>query len=224
MRFGVISDVHGNTPALSEALERLANEVEVILLAGDAMHEYRFCNEVVEAARDWRMPYVLGNHELSLLGPLGERARSAPTIRPENLEFLEGLPTRWTGRLGKRLVGMVHGSPWEPYSEYLHAGNPKLEQCATLGLDILVLGHTHVPMVKRVGNTLIVNPGSLGESRESGARDLVSFAIVDSETNEAWIERFENPRLRASTTRGFEESQHARPSAERSARESGVNG
>jgi putative phosphoesterase len=199
MRFGVISDVHGNVRALEEALRRLdATGVERIFLAGDAMHEYRFCNEVVEAARQREMPYVLGNHELSLLSPLGERARSAPTVRAENLEFLGTVPTRWEDQIDGRRVGMVHGSPWEPYSEYLYKTNPTLARCDELGLDILLLGHTHVPMVTRIGSTLIVNPGSIGESREPDARHLVSYAIIDARECHAEIHRFENPALIAS--------------------------
>jgi predicted phosphodiesterase len=50
-------------------------------------------------------------------------------------------------------------------------------------------------MVKRFGRTLVVNPGSLGESREPGARELVSYAVVDLESVEAEIVRLPNPRL-----------------------------
>lgn len=195
MIFGAISDIHGNVEALMEAMDRLSGRVELILLAGDAMHEYRFCNEVVEVARETKMVYILGNHEMSLLGPQGVRARAAPTVRAENLEFLATVPTRWDGQLGSAHVGMVHGSPWEPYSQYLHEFSPELARCSTLGFDILVLGHTHVPMIKMVESTLVVNPGSLGESREKDARDMVSYAVIDSEERVATIERFHNPRL-----------------------------
>lgn len=197
MKLGVISDVHGNVEALDWALAELEPAVDMILLAGDAMHEYRFCNEVVEAARRWDMVYVLGNHELSLLGPGGERARAAPTVKQGNLDFLSTVPTRWEEALDGQRVGMVHGSPWEPHSEYLVAGNETLRRAGDLGLDILILGHTHVPMVMRVGGTLVVNPGSLGESREMSARDLVSYAVVDTTDAHAEIHRFANPRLNA---------------------------
>lgn len=195
MKLGVVSDVHGNVEALERALAALEPAVDMILLAGDAMHEYRFCNEVVEAARRYEMGYVLGNHELSLLGPGGERARSGPGVRRENLDFLSTVPTRWEKTLGGRRIGMVHGSPWEPHSEYLLAGNETLRRAGELGLDILILGHTHVPMVMRVGGTLVVNPGSLGESREVSARELVSYAVIDTADTHAEIHRFANPRL-----------------------------
>jgi predicted phosphodiesterase len=58
-----------------------------------------------------------------------------------------------------------------------------------------VLGHTHVPMVKRFGKTLVINPGSLGESREANEKTMVSYAVIDTDSDEVEIVRFQNPRL-----------------------------
>ena len=52
-----------------------------MLLAGDAVLQYRFSNEVIESIRDHGITYVVGNHELTLLSQDGERARSAPAVR-----------------------------------------------------------------------------------------------------------------------------------------------
>ena len=47
---------------------------------------------------------------------------------------------------------------------------------------------------KESGKVLVVNPGSIGESREPGARALVSYAILDTETEEVEHVRIPNPR------------------------------
>jgi predicted phosphodiesterase len=54
-----------------------------------------------------------------------------------------------------------------------------LRRCAETGHDVVVLGHTHHPMVARVDGTLVVNPGSVGQPRDRipGA----AWAILDTE-------------------------------------------
>ena len=39
------------------------------------------------------------------------------------------------------------------------------EELEGVDADVILLGHTHVPAIRRVGNTHIVNPGSLGQPR-----------------------------------------------------------
>jgi len=192
---GLMSDVHCNADAFDRAVAEMAPEVDEILLMGDAVYEYRFSNEVVGGARKLGVRYVLGNHEMVLLGPHGERARSAATVDPVNLAYLREVPTRIDVRLGGKRVCMVHGSPWLPYDEYLYAGSRTLDRCAELDADILLVGHTHVPMATRVGRTLVVNPGSLGESREARADRPVSYAVLDTASEEVEVRRFPNPRF-----------------------------
>jgi putative phosphoesterase len=195
MRLGLISDVHGTVEAMNLAIAALVPQVDEILLAGDVMHEYRWCNEVVETARELRLRYVLGNHELSILSPLGERARAGPTVRASNVAFLRTVPTRLDVELGGKRLTMVHATPWAPYTDYLHPRSPLLARCADPGVDILVTGHTHVPLAVRVGPTLVVNPGSLGESREAGHRGTVSYATLDTDSDEVVVVRMPNPQL-----------------------------
>jgi putative phosphoesterase len=194
---GVISDVHCNLEAMQRATSELSGHVDEILLAGDAVYEYRFSNDVVAVARDHEMRYVLGNHEMVLLSPLGDRARMAPDVDQDLVAWVGARPTRIDVAIGGKRLCMVHGSPWEPYGDYLNASSPAFRRCDELDADILLLGHTHVPMVKRFGRTLVVNPGSLGESRELEFRGMVSYAIVDTDTEDVEIVRFPNPRLAA---------------------------
>lgn len=197
MRIGVISDIHCNAGALETALAALAGSVDEVFVAGDVVYEYRFSPEVVGRLRDEGFPFVLGNHERVLISPAGEPARDralAAGADPDDLAFLASRPYRVDAGLDGRTVTMVHASPWEPYDRYLTPSDPTWQRCAELDADVVLTGHTHVPMVKRVGDTLVVNPGSLGESREPGQRDLVSYAVIDLAALEAEIIRFPNPR------------------------------
>ena len=93
---------------------------------------------------------------------------------------------------GKRLL-MVHASPFSPYSDYLYRGSDQLARCGELDADILVLGHTHVPMAERVGSTLVVNPGSLGQGGDPDHPGMVSYAVLDTDSDEVTIHRLPNP-------------------------------
>jgi putative phosphoesterase len=185
---GVVSDIHCNLTALDAAIEAMDGRVGEILVAGDSVYEYRLSNEVVERIRDLGVPYVLGNHEMVLLSPAGSAARQRPDVRESNLEFLSGLPTRVELSFGNRHVTMVHGSPWEPYNEYLYESSPSWSRCDDFEADILVLGHTHVPMAARKGRTLVVNPGSVSEPRGPDPARRGSYALIDTDAGEAWIE------------------------------------
>jgi len=56
---------------------------------------------------------------------------------------------------------------------------------AEVEADIILLGHTHVPMLARVGEKLVVNPGSCGDAR--GAEDLLTYAELDFSSGVASI-------------------------------------
>jgi putative phosphoesterase len=192
---GIMADVHCNAAAMERALDELSSKVDTMVVAGDAILQYRFSNEVIEAIRDHDIQYVVGNHELTLLSRDGERARAAPWIKPDNLEFMAAAPkSKEIGVSGKRIL-IVHASPFAPYSDYLYPGTPQLAQCAELDVDILVLGHTHLPMAERIGSTLVVNPGSLGQGGDPSHPGLLSYAILDTDSDEVTVERFANPLL-----------------------------
>ena len=98
MKIGIVADVHCNHEGLLAALERMG-PVDELLCAGDAVYQFRFSNEVMELLRDHGARYVLGNHERVILGPWGERARSLPTVRRGNLEFMAGKLKLERGRI-----------------------------------------------------------------------------------------------------------------------------
>lgn len=190
MRLGIVSDVHCEHEALREAAEQLLRAgVDDILLAGDAHYEYRFSNETVEVIRAYGMRYVTGNHEAVLLSPAGSRAVGAPHVRTANLDYVRDTPRRLTTNVGGKRLTMIHANPWASTFDYLYRGNPLFGRCDELDTDYLVLGHTHVPMVARFGRTLVVNPGSLMLSRDPGAHGLLTYAMLDTKSDDVFVIR-----------------------------------
>jgi putative phosphoesterase len=196
MRLGIVADVHCDAGLLAvAAAEMTAAGADEILLAGDAHYEYRFSNEVTEVIREYGMRYIAGNHELRLMGPAGERARSAPHVRRSNLEFVAGIPVSLETVVDGRRLLMVHGCPWPPYDRYLNSDDPDFRQCGELGADILIMGHTHVPVCKRVGRTLVINPSSLGKSLDPAGFGLMSYALLDTASEEVTMVRRQKPEI-----------------------------
>ena len=188
MRIGVVSDIHGNTEALTAALEAMDGEVDELWCAGDTVHEYRFSNEAVAMVREHAAAAILGNHDMVLHSEAGEGARRRPGVDLDEVAWLATLPYRHEVTVAGRLVVMTHGSPWEPFGDYLRPGNPRWRDAHDLEADVLVVGHTHEPMVEQHGSTLVVNPGSLGEPRQRDDR-RGTFAIVDVAAGAAEIHR-----------------------------------
>ncbi len=193
MRIGIVSDVHCNHEALRIALDRMG-DVDELLCAGDSVYQFRFSNEVMQILRERGARYILGNHEEVLLGKWGERARAADWVRADDVAYMAEQPSRLATTLagGKSLV-MVHGSPWEPHNEYIYPNSASLARFADIDADYAVLGHTHYQMAERVGRTLVINPGSAGEARDARNHFRLSYAILDTDTDEVTFDDFPDP-------------------------------
>lgn len=155
MDVGIISDVHGDIAALETVLERLArvHQVHQVLCAGDLVGRGPEPDSVVQRIREQHIPTVRGNHD-----------EWSHALSPENKAYLRTLPLEWRGHLGGVRVFMCHGKPgnnlWGLYRD--HVSSTLLNMMlSSLNVDVLITGHTHVPMFMRVNQGCVINPGSL---------------------------------------------------------------
>ena len=192
MQIGLISDIHCNQPGLERALE-LLEDCEEILCAGDILYQYRFSNDVLALLRQRGVHAIVGNHDRVVLYSPAHPLRSSPSIDPLCLDYLATLPNELTIDLGGVRIAMFHGSPWDNAeantANYIYPNDRRqLQRMTEVDADVIVLGHTHIAFSERVGDKLIVNPGSCGESRD-GTNQL-SCAVLDSATREVEFHRF----------------------------------
>jgi predicted phosphodiesterase len=182
MLIAFISDIHGNLPALRSALaDAKRRGAERIYCAGDLVGYGPFPDQVCRALAEEKIATIAGNYDarvLSLLNDSGElKARMKPGkfriltwttkhIGRNSAAFLSALPSFHKETLpgGFKLL-MVHGSPlsWDDAiypSLTRHALEKKL--AGVERPDILVCGHTHVPFIKKVAGTVVINCGSAG--------------------------------------------------------------
>jgi protein phosphatase len=54
-------------------------------------------------------------------------------------------------------------------------GEQWVAEIDAVGADVLLVGHTHVPFLRRIGDKILLNPGSIGQPRAGGS--LASYAV-----------------------------------------------
>lgn len=166
VKIGLISDVHATAAPVREALAILQREgVDAILCPGDIAGYGTELEPTVELLIASGCRAILGNHDLWWLSGSGREA-AGPV---EN--YLRTLPTVVELSVAGKQLYMVHGSP--PGS--LMDGIRLLDENGTLiqeqkdlwtdylktfSFDVLVVGHTHQVFAERLGDVLVVNPGS----------------------------------------------------------------
>jgi predicted phosphodiesterase len=159
VKYGVISDIHGNLEALEAVLEYLEKEkVDKYICGGDIVGYGANPNECIEIVRGLKALTVLGNHDAASLGLKALNwfniyAREAiiwtsKKLTKESRDYLKSLPKiATTSSLDKEAsFTLVHGSPRNSLDEYL-LGKVELEENLSLfDTSVLLVGHTHIPL------------------------------------------------------------------------------
>ncbi len=195
MRIALISDVHSNLEALGAVWDEI-KDADAVLCMGDLVGYGANPNEVVEFIRKQMKKRTLlcvrGNHDNAIAfgAEWGFNPYARQAVRwhwrvmtVENLEFLRRLPVRqlFTDDTERSYL-LIHGSPRAPLDEYLFPWLPEREFEAVMRYirqDDLLVGHTHVPMLKVLDGRRIINPGGVGQPRDGDWR--AAYAVIDTE-------------------------------------------
>lgn len=203
-RYGVISDIHGNLHALEatlHALKRLA--VERYICAGDIVGYGPLPNECLEAVHALPGVTVAGNHDLMVIGmhPID----GMPDMVRATQQWTRGRLTDRSRRMLEQLPILVTEGPvvvthaaLDSQTTYIHAEHQAHDQLGILRREfsthpLLVLGHTHrqwlfserEATVGRGGKhpvddgAHLLNPGSVGQSRQWEVSPRARFAVLD---------------------------------------------
>lgn len=193
MLVAVLSDVHGNLPALEAVLADMGS-VDAILCCGDLVGYYPDVAEVVARLRGLGARTVRGNHELMATGALPvppERAgyygidRTRRALSEEQLAWIAALPPALELHRDGLAVEVRHASPWDEET-YLYPGSPALAGITLPDGRWLFLGHTHHPMRVRAGSGVVVNPGSVGQPRDWNPK--AAYGVLDTASGR-WEQR-----------------------------------
>jgi putative phosphoesterase len=209
MRIAIIADIHANADALMAVLSAASSaQVDLLLVAGDLVGYYFEPRRTLGLLNSWEKPiYVVrGNHEEMLLAAYQSAAtlaqitaRYGPGIQIA-LDQLSASELNWLASLPHPLVIndfgcsilLCHGSP-SSTNQYVYPNSPlnDIMNCLDLALDILVMGHTHYPMVKALNTCLVVNPGSVGQPRNRMPGAHWALFDTDSRSVECLVESYD---------------------------------
>jgi putative phosphoesterase len=207
----VITDIHGNLPALEAALAAVEElGATATYCGGDLVGYGPWPNEVCHTVEDRGIPTIYGNYDYAIGRDLEDCGCAYVTQHDRDLgqlsvdwtlehtdrrskDFMRDLPFDLRFELGGKRVRLVHGSP-RKVNEYLFEDKPArtFERIAAgAECDVLVFGHTHKPWIAEFGGVVFVNCGSVGKPKDGDPRG--AFAVLEeSEGGVATrIERFD---------------------------------
>lgn len=188
MRIAVISDIHSNLVAFETVIANLPEHDQLFCL-GDMVGYGPQPNEVLERLRALHPTVVLlGNHDYAVA--TGDSTGFSPHaavavqwtrrhMKQENSSYLLDLRPSAILEVEGVPLGLFHGSPRDPLTEYIFPGIP--EPVAKMmiqkaGVKVVLLGHTHMPMLYPFEGKMLGNPGSVGQPRDGDPR--ASFAML----------------------------------------------
>lgn len=216
MRYGIISDVHGNLEALDVVLEHLAQQkITQYVFLGDAVGYGPNPDEVVTRLRALGGVAVLGNHDAAVTGRMdtegfypAARASLAWTqsqLSQANLSWLAGLP--YTAQAPDILF--CHGAPARPEAfDYLT--QPAQVEAMLAGpvtlRSLTFMGHSHLTVSFEVQGgevralqqpvilcapeaQYIITVGSVGQPRDRDPR--ACCAVFDDATRQLTYHRLD---------------------------------
>lgn len=192
MKIAVISDIHGNLPALQAVLAEIDQTgVDQIINCGDTLGGPLEAARTAELLIERRIPMIAGNHERQMLTLPVDKLNASDACALAEISSAQrawlttGPPTVWLNDD----VFVCHGTPHSDVQGWLETVLDDFGQHGSLGVraatpaevlqrlgtgphadkaSLIFCGHTHVPRVVNVcspkggQSIIIVNPGSVG--------------------------------------------------------------
>lgn len=198
MRYVIFSDIHGNGLAFDSFVDHLGAIVyDRAVCLGDFIGYYYDSARIIDYCAYHKILCLLGNHDSYFLramdGDLGFDTLVAKyghsyilardTLSAAAVSFLRSLrPSFYVSEPGGKNILFCHGSPLDPLEGRVYPDSDLNAFVTTVaGLDYVVCGHTHHKMVRRTGETLFLNPGSLGQQRDGRG---CSYLVLDTASGE----------------------------------------
>ncbi len=182
----VISDIHGNLPALQAVLRELDRlSPSQVIVAGDLAFLGPQPPECVGLIRRRGYPTIRGNTD--------EWLTKVPTTITDAISwtgaqlsdadrwYLAGLPFLWRCPDPAGDLVVVHATPWS-IGDVIPQDAPESlvgRVFADSDAAVVVYGHIHIAYVREFKGRLLVNPGSVGLPNDTDKR--AAFAVLATE-------------------------------------------
>lgn len=183
MRLAIVSDIHGNLPALEAVIADFAElGVDGIVNLGDIVSGPLWPAETADRLMALNWPTLAGNHERQVLQPIDERMSASDRHAAERLTERH---RSWLAALPKHLdlpggLHCCHGTPTSDLHYFIETVTDDFGHGASRGLRVatadelhdraagmraalILCGHSHVARDVKLDDGLhVANPGSVG--------------------------------------------------------------
>ena len=200
MKICFFSDIHGNLLALKGFMEQtVKQDIDKYIFGGDVFGYYYHADEIIDIFRKREITCLLGNHDKMFLDLADGKVQEAELIakygnsysgiigqvKEENISYLRTLPLFYELKQDNIRMAFFHGGPQEYLNMRIYPDTEILDKNYFDKYDYVFVGHTHHKMERRIGNCMVINPGSLGQQRDGKG---CSYLVFDTKTKE--IQRF----------------------------------
>ena len=194
---GFLSDAHGNELAFKKGISILRScSARHVYFLGDAIGYIPSIMVLKEIeALGPRISCIRGNHEQMLLedkwnGALAEvymLDKVKRTISGSQLEVIRRWPKYMDIEIGQKRGLLLHGSPDDATYGYVYPDS--CLDAFEVSADVVVMGNSHYPFIRRSGHTIFINAGSCGLPRDDGRYG--SVVVLDKALMKARIIRYD---------------------------------
>jgi len=183
-RIGIIGDIHCQDKKLEIAIAFLKANTDGILCVGDIVDGLGDCNRCIDLLKRNEVITVKGNHEKWIIKSEMRDIAGATRIKDlsaESIEYIRSLKDEIEIEENTTKMLLCHGigkndmaciKP-EDYGYGLECNDALWDLIASNKYSIMIGGHTHEEMVRKIDRLTIINPGSMDKN------DGSNFAIMD---------------------------------------------
>jgi predicted phosphodiesterase len=188
VRIAILSDVHGNLPALEAVMSDIESQApDEVWCGGDLAFFGPWAVECIEVIRATGWPTVRGNTDVWITGDpqsLTDEAQRAYMTAMADAHSISSNDAAWLlrrpiGHSGPGSILLVHASPESPFDAPMPDA-PAADFSIYLDkASVVVYGHVHRAFARRLADgTLVCNPGSVGLPSDG---TTASYMLVDAD-------------------------------------------
>lgn len=201
MKIGIVSDIHAHIDPLKRAISLFeSQDVTQIICAGDLVDGGWDDEAVIDLIRSRNILSVRGNHDRNaFLGEIEQwdidvdvDSDFGDLLNSYKAQYVSSLPMTRQFNWEDMDIFLAHGSPWSDTDHVFP--NTSADMCNKIltftKANIVILGHTHIPMKLQINDKWILNPGALcgnraNSQRTCGILDLPQgkFEVFDTQTS-----------------------------------------